>query len=152
MEHLLDELAITRLQARYGDAVTRRAWAELSDLFEPACPLRLDLHNGTPIEVQGATEIAAFLSRSVERFDLFLFTVLNTVVDVGADGTTAIGRLYIREFRQERDGNRWTTAFGLYRDRYAKRDGRWMFAERSYTSLARTASEGDGMDVFELPA
>jgi hypothetical protein len=59
--------------------------------------------------------------------------------------------LYIRELRQERTGHRWTTAFGLYRDSYAKGDGVWRFASREYTSLARSAADGAGMDVFDIP-
>src|SRR3954451_9919937 len=97
MEDLLHHLAITRLQGRYGDAVTRRAWAELEPMFEPDCTVRLDLRGGVVREFVGPTEIGAFIGASIERFEFFAFTIVNTVVDIGPDGSEATGRLYIRE-------------------------------------------------------
>jgi hypothetical protein len=151
MEHAADHLAITRLQNAYGDAVTRRAWGELGAMFLPTCPVRLDLHTGSIIEQTGAEGIGSFIAASIERFEFFLFTVQNSVVDVASDGVTATGRLYIQELRQERAEHRWTTAYGLYRDTYAKTDGTWRFASRDYSTLARTSAEVSGMDVFPIP-
>jgi hypothetical protein len=151
VDDALDYLAITRLQAAYGDAVTRRAWAELLPMFVAGCPVRFDLRTGTVIEKAGAEDIGGFIAASIERFEFFAFTLLNAVVDVAADGERATGRLYIRELRQERDSHQWSTAYGLYRDTYRKVDGRWRFASRDYSSLARTAAGGDGMDVFPIP-
>jgi hypothetical protein len=145
----LDHLAITRLQAAYGDAVTRRAWAELIPLFTPTCPIHLDLRDGTVLEQVGPAAIGAFIERSIERFEFFEFALLNAVVDVRGDEAT--GRLYMWELRQDAERHRWSNAYGLYRDRYARVDGRWLFAERHYSSLARTAPDGDGMVVFEIP-
>jgi hypothetical protein len=146
-----DYIAITRLQREYGDAVTRQAWSELEHLFLPECPLRLDLHTDSLIQKTGPAEIGAFIAASVERFEFFAFTVQNTVVDIAPDGETATGRLYIQELRQELADHRWTTAYGLYRDTYRKLDGRWRFATREYSSLARSAASGDGMEVFPIP-
>ena len=73
------------------------------------------------------------------------------MVDVAPNGTDATGRLYIRELRQERDGHRWTTAYGLYRDTYRKVEGRWRFATRDDPPSARTSADGEGMDVFAIP-
>jgi hypothetical protein len=145
-----DYLAITRLQAAYGDAVTRQAWDELVPMFLPDCPVRLDLRRDTVVERIGPEAIGALIAESIERFEFFAFTICNTVVDI-VDGEHARARLYIRELRQERDGHRWTTAYGLYRDTYRKVDGRWRFATRDYSSLARSAAEHDGMDVFPIP-
>lgn len=151
MEDLLDHLAITRLQAEYGDAVTRQAWDELTPMFLADCPVRLDLRGDALIEKVGPTEIGELIASSIERFEFFAFTIQNAVVEIAPNGTDATGRLYIRELRQERDGHRWTTAYGLYRDTYRKVDGRWRFATRDYSSLARTSADGDGMDVFPIP-
>ena len=147
----VDHVAITRLQARYGDAVSRQAWDELVDLFEPDCPVRLDLRDGTVIAMTGPEEVGSLIASSIERFDFFLFTLLNAVVDLAPEGRRATGRLYIRELRRERDTGRWTTAYGLYRDSYVKTGGGWRFAARDYSSLARNAADGDGMDVFPIP-
>ncbi|MCU0271309.1 MAG: nuclear transport factor 2 family protein [Acidimicrobiales bacterium] len=148
----LDHLAITRLQAAYGDAVTRRAWDELEAMFLPDCRVRLDLRGGSVLEKVGGAEVAAFIAASVERFEFFAFTLQNTVVEVAPGGVEARSRLYIRELRQERATHRWTTAFGLYRDTCRKVDGRWRFASRDYASLARGPVEGGSMDVFPVPS
>jgi hypothetical protein len=43
------------------------------------------------------------------------------------------------ELRQIAATHRWSNAYGRYQDRYTGLDGRWVFAERRYSSLARTA-------------
>jgi hypothetical protein len=144
----LDKLAIRDLQAAYGDAVTRRAWAEFVPMFLPDCPIRLDLRDGRVIEHIGPQAIAAFIESSLEQFEFFEFALLNSVVAL--QGEVATGRLYMWELRQD-TSHRWTNAYGLYRDQYAFVDGRWQFASRDYSSLARTSADGDGMDVFTVP-
>ncbi len=145
----LDELALRRLQAAYGDAVTRRAWDELVPMFRPDCPIRLDLRDGTVLEHVGPEAIGAFIASSIERFEFFEFALLNAVVSL--DGDVASGRLYMWELRQDAASGRWSNAYGLYRDRYERADGRWVFAARDYSSLARTAPDGEGMVVFSVP-
>jgi hypothetical protein len=144
----LDVLAISRLQSAYGDVVTRQAWHELIPLFRPDCPVRLDLRDGRVLEKVGPEEIGAFIAASIERFEFFEFAVLNAVVDVLSEDT-ATGRVYIWELRQE--SGRWSNAFGLYQDTYQRIDGQWVFAERHYSSLARSAPDGNGMEVFPVP-
>ena len=131
-------LAITRLQAAYADVVTRRAWAELEPLFLPDAPVHVDTVTAPVIELVGPTQVGEFIDGAIERFEFFEFVPLNTVVDI--TGPTATGRLYMVELRQDRDGGRWSNAFGLYQDRYDRGDDRrWRFAERHYQSLARTS-------------
>jgi len=151
MDDLLDAFAITRLQAAYGDAVTRQAWEEFVPMFLPECPIRLDLGGGSVVEKIGPEAIGSMIASAIERFEFFAFTIQNSVVDVAPGGVDARGRLYICELRQERDGHRWTTAYGLYRDTYRKVDDTWRFATRDYSSLARTAATGPGMEVFPVP-
>ena len=146
----LVELAIRRLQAGYGDAVSRQAWEELGPMFAPGAPIELDLRDGTTRRFEGGDAVAAFIAGSIERFEFFEFALLNAVVDVVGEAE-ATGRLYMWELRQEAASHRWTNAYGLYRDRYARIDGRWVFAERRYSSLARTDPDGDGMVVFDIP-
>jgi hypothetical protein len=140
-------LAITRLQAAYADVVTRRAWAELDGLFLADAPVHVDTVTNPVIELVGAQALGRFIDGAIERFEFFEFVPLNTVVDV--QGDTATARLYMVELRQDRDGGRWSNAFGLYQDRYARTPDGWRFAERHYQSLARTSP---ATVVFPLPS
>lgn len=154
----LDEFAIRRLQSTYGDVITRRAWAELDDLFVPDAPIELDLRRGEPLRLEGAAALGRMVERAVERFEFFEFALLNSVIDL-VDGGNATGRLYMWELRQVAESGRWTNAFGLYRDAYARGDdGRWRIASRRYSSLARSAETDerpDGLpadyEVFDIP-
>jgi hypothetical protein len=145
----LDELGVRRLQARYGDVVTRRAWAELDPLFLPGCPVTLDLRAGRLVELVGAGEVGEFIAGAVARFEFFEFALLNSVVEVAADRAGAHGRLYMWELRQAADGGPWTNAYGVYHDDYTRHEGRWVFARRRYFSLARTG--GGDSEVFPVP-
>lgn len=145
----LDHQAIARLQARYGDTVTRQAWHELTDLFLDDCVVRLDLRDGTVLEMTGPDELGRFIGGSISQFEFFAFTIRNSVIDIAPDRTTATARLYIEELRNGAADHRWTTAFGLYQDTYRKVDGRWWFARRDYSSLAR--GHVDSMTVFPVP-
>jgi hypothetical protein len=139
-DDLLDAFAINRLQAAYGDIVTRRAWDELVPLFVDDAPVRVDTVTRPVVELVGPREIGEFIATAVERFELFEFVVLNAVAQVVADGQ-ATGRVWIAEIRQERGGGQWSTALGLYADEYRRVDGSWRFAARRYRSIARRASD-----------
>ena len=138
-------VAVQRLQAAYGDSVTRRAWAEVRALFEPDAVVRIDTRTGPPFSLEGANEVVAFVERALERFVFFEFAILNAVSEVAGDSAT--GRVYICELRRDRAGE-WTQAYGLYQDRYVRADGAWRIAERRYASLARM---GPTVESFPLP-
>jgi hypothetical protein len=140
-------VAVQRLQAAYGDAVTRRAWDELRALFEPDAVVHIDTRARDPFRLEGPDALVAFIERALEPFHFFEFAILNAVADV--DGDRATGRVYICELRHDRSGV-WTEAYGLYQDRYVRRDGRWRIQERHYSSLARKGP-GTTIESFELP-
>jgi hypothetical protein len=148
-QETIDYTAICRLQAAYADAVTRRAWKELDDLFVPTARVTVDTVTSTPIELVGPTAVGDFISGAVERFEFFELVILNTTVDVHHDGDpdTARARLFTCELRQDRSNGRWTNAFGVYHDEYARIDRRWRFARRRYQSLARTGRA----EIFPFP-
>lgn len=148
---MFDEHGVARLQAAYGDAVTRRAWKEVAEMFVPECPLRLDVGAAETRTITGGEAVASLIATSIERFEFFEFALLNSVVDIVEPGAQATGRLYMWELRQDGETGRWTNAYGLYRDRYEHHEGRWRFAERRYSSLARTNADGDAMLVFPIP-
>lgn len=142
-------LAITRLQSAYADVVTRRAWPELDGLFVPGAPIHVDTVSNPVIEMVGAAELGRFVDDAIERFDFFEFVILSTVVDV-VDASSARGRMYMVELRQDAETGEWSNAFGVYQDSYVMHDGRWRFAERHYQSLARKVG-ADRAAVFPFP-
>jgi hypothetical protein len=148
-----DVVALGRLQARYADVVTRRAWPELAELFRSDTTVDLDVVTAPPRSITGPQALAELIGPSIERFDHFTFVILNSVVEVepaadGGSATAASGRIFMCEVRHDRASDTWPIAHGLYQDRYRHEDGRWWFAHRSYRSLARM---GPGGVVLGLP-
>ena len=102
----LDYLDIRRLQNRYADIVTRRAWPELHDIMRPGCKLELDLGDNQMV-FDGPQAIGDFISEQLEVFEFFEFVILNTVIDVDVAAGVAGGRMYMQELRQNvSDGRR----------------------------------------------
>ena len=148
-----DYIAIRRLQDAYADVVTRRAWPELTDLFLPDALIEIDTRRGDEVlRFERPEQLGDFIGDAMEQFDFFEFVILNTRIelDVGGDGDRADGRMYISEIRTDADTGKWNVSFGVYHDRYERRDGRWWFAHRRYHSLGRTGETKD-VDAFEFP-
>jgi hypothetical protein len=144
------DTAIRRLQHAYADVVNRRAWSELGPLFRPDAEVVIDRRAGEPLRLVGPSELGRFIGSAVERFAFFEFVILNAHIAFpeGPSSATAVCRLFMSELRQDSATGAFTTAYGLYHDRYALEGGRWRFAQRRYHSLART---GAALDVFGLP-
>ena len=147
----VDYIAIRRLQSAYADIVTRRAFDELGEIFRPDTTVTLDIRSGDPLVMNGPGEVGQFIGSSLARFGLFEFVVLNTVIEIGADGDPdrARARMYMWEIRSDVDSGRRTDAFGVYHDDHVRVDGRWWFAARRYHSMART---GPDAESFGFPA
>src|SRR5258708_5772399 len=126
-----DVVSLWRLQARYADIITRRAWPELHDVFRPDTVVELDTVTSPPRALVGPEEVGTFVADAIERFDHFEFVILNTVVDIASD-TRAAGRIFMCEIRHDRELDTWPIAYGCYEDSYTRVDGRWWFAERRY--------------------
>ena len=135
-----DVVAIGRLNAAYADVITRRAFAELSDLLLPSCGVHLDLVSAPARHLVGPDALADMLRSAMERFDHFMFVIRNSVVDVDVVAGLATGRMFISEIRHDRAADVWEETHGMYEDDYQLVEGRWWFAERHYRSLARNAS------------
>ena len=141
-----DVVELQRLQSAYADVVSRRAWGELERLFLPDISVEVDTVTSPARTFSGPQEFSSFVSAACERFDHFQFVILNAVVQVAGDNAT--GRIFMCEIRHHTAEGVWSTAYGLYSDRYRKVDGTWWFAERHYRSLART---GPQEGIFGLP-
>ena len=146
-------ITLRRLQNRYADIVTRRAWPELAEIFRPDCRLDLDLADRTARHV-GPDAIGHFIAESIARFSFFHFVPLNTVIEIDEPSGHAAARLYIHELRVEQETGRRSDAYGVYHDVFERKDtGQWWFARRHYGSFSRTAPETSREDqvVFPLP-
>ncbi|MBV9486990.1 MAG: nuclear transport factor 2 family protein, partial [Frankiaceae bacterium] len=114
-----DVVALWRLQATYADIVTRRAWPDLNTVFRPDVTIELDTMTSDLRRFIGPDQFVDFVSAATDRFDHFEFVILNTVVEVtGAD--SANGRIFMSEIRREAATGDWSTAYGLYQDRYVR--------------------------------
>ena len=147
---------LRRLQNRYADIVTRRAWPELHEIMRADCVVTVNLVDDE-IHFAGPQEIGDFIAGQLEQFDFFEFVILNTVMDIDAVAGTATARMYMQEARQNISDGRRSDPFGVYHDRFERDDrGSWWFARRRYQSYARTAggSRAEGradLTVFPLP-
>jgi hypothetical protein len=151
LQETIDYVAVTRLQRAYADAVTRAAWSEFTEFFVPDARVVIDKRDGESFELTGPEAIGTFISESISVFEFFEFVILNTrlMLNPAVDGDSANGRLYFAELRQDRATGRWSTAYGVYHDRYTKIDGQWWFAGRRHHSLARTSRD---YDTFPFPS
>jgi hypothetical protein len=153
LRETVDYIAVRRLQNAYADIVTRRAWAELHDIFVPDLELVLDTRRDEPLRLRGPQAVGDFIGNAIAEFDFFEFVILNTRVflnhTTGGDPDVASARMWMNELRHESPaGGRWTLAYGLYQDDFRRIDGKWWFTARRYQSLARTARD---FDVFPFP-
>jgi hypothetical protein len=135
-----DQIDLDRLQRAYADVVNRRAWDELDGIFAPDIVLRIDPIDRPVIEVEGPDGFRAFVEPAVTRFAFFEFVILNSHVELPTSEAPddASARIYMCEVRRAADTHDWSTAYGLYQDRYRRGADGWRIAERSYRSLTRT--------------
>jgi SnoaL-like domain len=137
LEDAVDRVEIRALHDTYADIVSRRAWAELDDVFLPGTVLDLDLREQT-LSFSGPADIGGFIAKMINQFEFFQFNILNTRVHLrsGDDPDRAASRMHMTELRQTTDGH-WSQIYGVYHDRLRRVDGRWWFDQRTYHSLAR---------------
>jgi hypothetical protein len=135
-------IAITRLQNEYADVVSRRAWDELDELFTAESTVRLNLPPAAPIDYPGRAGIGPFIAKMLERFEFFQFVILNATVHV-RDESSATGRMYMSELRQDATSGGWSTIHGIYHDTFSRDpgDGKWRFVDRQYQSLRRSSGQ-----------
>jgi hypothetical protein len=154
-QELLDHVGVTRVQQAYADLASRRAWAELDELFLPDIRIEIAIGGGDTLRFTGPEPFAAFVGPSVDQFDFFEFVILNSRISTSHEGDPdcAAARMWMCELREFADTGRWSVAYGLYQDVYRRVDGRWWFAERDYQTLARTDLDGPrSLETFPFPA
>jgi hypothetical protein len=145
-------LAITRLQSRYADIVTRRAWDEMGEIATGDARFTFDLRIGEPLVFIGPVALATFGAGATAGFSFYEYLPLNTVVDVTGP-TAATGRFYSLEIGVEKASGRWTEFYGLYHDDYVVDGGRWRFAARAFQTVSvRSGTEVDSYPFTERPS
>ena len=143
-QETIDYVAVNRLHHAYADIATRRAWAELDEIFVADIPIVVNLRDRDPLLFDSCEAFRAFVSEAVDRFEFFEFVILNTRVYLNHQGDpdAAVARMYMSELRQDHAEQRWSAIYGVYHDRFRRIDGRWWFVGRDYSSLARPGAQG----------
>src|ERR1700680_4629122 len=77
LQDTIDVVALGRLQAAYADAVTRRAWVELDDLFLPEATVSIDKRDGEILDLTGPRTVGDFIAKAISCFEFFEFVILN---------------------------------------------------------------------------
>lgn len=145
----LARLGVRRTQETYADIITRRAFDELSSVMTRECRLDIDLAD-RQMDFTGPQAIGDFISKQMERFDFFVFVILNAVTEVDVAFGRAASRMYISEQRSDHDGFPSVT-YGVYHDLFVVDDGTWKLDRRRYASYARTDPDNsDKLVTFEL--
>ena len=151
-QETIDYVEVNRLHHAYADIVTRRAWAELDEIFVADIPIVINLRDRDPLVFDSCEGFRGFVSEAVDRFEFFEFVILNTRVYLNhhGDPDAAVARMYMSELRQDHAEHRWSVVYGVYHDRFRRVDGRWWFVGRSYSSLARRVAKD--FDAFDFPS
>jgi hypothetical protein len=144
-----DHLAIGDLYSAYADLMSRRAYAELAEIFLPDTAVVVELPSHTR-EIRGPEAFGEFVAQRIAHLAFFQFVNLNVLVDLAGDEPhdRASARLHFCELHHDAADGGMRVLHGLYQDGFAKRDDRWWFVRRRFTPLA--VVEG-GVDVFGYP-
>jgi hypothetical protein len=151
-QETIDYIAVNRLQHAYADIATRRAWAELDEIFIPDIPISIDLRDREPYVFDDRDAFREFVSAAVDRFEFFEFVLLNTRVYLEHQGNpdAAVARMYMSELRQDHAERRWSAVYGVYHDTFHRISGQWWFVSRNYSSLGRPADRD--IEAFTFPS
>ncbi len=123
--------AITKLLLRYAELVDEAAFSAVGELFEHAT-FRAVV--GTEVYTRrGRDEVRRQFERMVLTYDGVPSTkhvVTNVVVEVHADGLTALARSYYNVLQARPDLPLQVIIAGRYHDTFERVDGTWRFSDR----------------------
>ncbi|WP_420036419.1 nuclear transport factor 2 family protein [Streptomyces sp. cg28] len=128
MDTSADTFAVTHLITRYAELVDTGDFAGVGALLAEA----VFIGSGPPVE--GAEAVERMLRESVILYEdgtpRTHHVTTNIAVDVDGAAGTASARSYVTVFQELPELPLQPVAAGRYRDRFARRDGRWRFVER----------------------
>jgi uncharacterized protein (TIGR02246 family) len=120
-----DRVAIGELNASYGHAVSSHDLDAFAALWiEDA--LWTHPQYG---RLRGKPSVLTVVGSALGTYPLLVF--MGHVGALRVDGDEARGSVYVDEVVGDQTGNA-SRVTGRYDDRYVRRDGRWLFAERHY--------------------
>jgi hypothetical protein len=133
--------AIQNVISSYSDAVSRRDWALLSDLFTAQSTWEIV---GSQFRFQG-DKIAPGVRGMVEPASYLVQLPSQSIIDINVD--TANARTLVQEHclyeKSPLTGEKSRFhCLGLYTDVLAKRGGRWKFVSRSFSIFNNDVATG----------
>jgi ketosteroid isomerase-like protein len=126
LQAIADRFEIEALRSEFTDAIMMRDYDRFASLFTQDGAWRIPYINA---ELVSREAIRAGIERMQGLWDYFVQTTHPGTIQV--EGDTAVGRAYILELGQMRDG-RSELNYSLYHDRYQRTPHGWKFAERVY--------------------
>ena len=120
-----DREALRHVVTAYGHAIDRRDYALLRTLYHEDA---VDDH--TPYYCGPADGYVDWLPGMMAGWKATMHTALSTLFAIAGDH--AQGEIAARAWHLTADGARQFVAWGRYADHYARRDGVWRFARRSF--------------------
>jgi ketosteroid isomerase-like protein len=124
---LADEAAISKLAARFADAVNRRDQKEFRALWTPQGVW--EIKPPLTMQVQGVDGIVAAFIQLLDGWEFFVQMVHSGTIEIEGDRATA--RWCMNEIGRSTTGKGFHN-FGLYADELVRQDDRWLFARRTY--------------------
>jgi uncharacterized protein (TIGR02246 family) len=126
LQVMADRVEIEALRGEFTDALMVHDYDRFASLFTPDGTWRIPYIN---VEIVGREAIRAGVERMQHLWDYFVQTTYLGTVELTGDN--AVGRAYIFEFGQMRDGSSQLN-YSLYHDRYQRTPDSWKFTERTY--------------------
>lgn len=127
-DEAIAHVAINALIARYSDGVNRRDAASWAQCWAPDAVWRL---RGR--DITGRDAILAAWQQAMGSFDKVWFTAFAGMIDLAPGGDAAQVLTHTFEYLYPQGGTARLQS-GIYEDRIVRRDGAWVFAERSFTA------------------
>lgn len=125
VDEMVARESLRHLVAAYGHAIDRRDWSLLRTLYHDD---GVDDH--TPYYCGPVDGYIAWLPSMMASWRATMHAAMSCLFAV--DGAHAQGEITARAWHLTTDGARQFVAWGRYADHYAKRDGVWRFAKRSF--------------------
>lgn len=152
-DHLADHVAINHLLNRYTDAVNRRDWGTLADVFTRDGIWDVGGPAAEPMSYyfSGRDELVAGIRGMIEAMAMLVATNHAAVIHV--DGSSATATSTLDERALTLDGTQCVHLLGTYYDDIVREsDGEWRLKKRSFRITYVDQPRCSGQVVARFPA